>query len=144
MLRPTVSRSVCLGVKHSSGALSDERTGLSFTIAAGPRQRSQFRFRVPLDSRPYFTDTDSRLTFSSPSTTRRSTMEVFEPASTRESDFNFSFFSISNAYRVVNTFPISVQLLLSGGIKYSSVACAASARTTKKTPPLCCCLRSVT
>jgi hypothetical protein len=28
-------------------ALSDERTGLSFTIAAGPRQRSHFRVRVP-------------------------------------------------------------------------------------------------
>jgi hypothetical protein len=29
------------------GALSDERTGLSFTIAAGPRQRSHFLVRVP-------------------------------------------------------------------------------------------------
>jgi hypothetical protein len=29
------------------GALSHERTGLSFTIAAGPRQRSHFRVRVP-------------------------------------------------------------------------------------------------
>jgi hypothetical protein len=29
------------------GVLSDERTGLSFTIAAGPRQRSNFRVRVP-------------------------------------------------------------------------------------------------
>jgi hypothetical protein len=29
------------------GALSDERTGLSFTIAAGRRQRSHFRARVP-------------------------------------------------------------------------------------------------
>jgi hypothetical protein len=29
------------------GALSDESTGLSFTIAAGPRQRSHFRVRVP-------------------------------------------------------------------------------------------------
>jgi hypothetical protein len=29
------------------GALSDERTDLSFTIASGPRQRSHFRVRVP-------------------------------------------------------------------------------------------------
>jgi hypothetical protein len=28
-------------------ALSEERTGLSFTIAVGPRQRSHFRVRVP-------------------------------------------------------------------------------------------------
>jgi hypothetical protein len=32
------------------GAFSDERTGLSFTIAAGPRQRGHFRVRVPWDS----------------------------------------------------------------------------------------------
>jgi hypothetical protein len=31
------------------GALSDERTGLSFTIAAGPRQRSHSQARVPRD-----------------------------------------------------------------------------------------------
>jgi hypothetical protein len=29
------------------GALSDERPGLSFTIPAGPRQRSHFWVRVP-------------------------------------------------------------------------------------------------
>jgi hypothetical protein len=35
------------------GALSDERTGLSFTIASGFRQRIRSRIRVPWDSRPY-------------------------------------------------------------------------------------------
>jgi hypothetical protein len=43
------------------GALSDERTGLLFTIAAGPRQRSHSQVRVPRDSWPYFTVSDSRL-----------------------------------------------------------------------------------
>jgi hypothetical protein len=35
--------------------------GLSFTIAAGPRQLSHSRVRVPRDSRPHFTFSDSRL-----------------------------------------------------------------------------------
>jgi hypothetical protein len=80
MLQSTVSRPVCLGTNHSSvglrpdlyycqtvpgllmwGALSDERTGLSFIIAAGPRQRSHFWVRVPQNSWPYFTVSDSRL-----------------------------------------------------------------------------------
>jgi hypothetical protein len=43
------------------GALSDEMTGLSFTIAAGPRQRSHSRVRVLQDSWSYFTVSDSRL-----------------------------------------------------------------------------------
>jgi hypothetical protein len=66
------------------GALSDERTGLSFLYAGGPCQRSLSRVRVPLDTRPYFTVSDSRLSFSLPPTTRRDTVEVFDPASTRE------------------------------------------------------------
>jgi hypothetical protein len=31
------------------GALSDERTGLSFTIPAGPRQRSRFRVKSTVE-----------------------------------------------------------------------------------------------
>jgi hypothetical protein len=43
------------------GALSDERTGLSFTTAAGPHQRSHSQVLNPRDSGPYFTVSYSRL-----------------------------------------------------------------------------------
>jgi hypothetical protein len=43
------------------GALSDERRGLPFTVAAGPRQRSHSWVRVQRDSWPYGTVSDSRL-----------------------------------------------------------------------------------
>jgi hypothetical protein len=45
------------------GVLSDERTGLSFTIAAGTRQRSHSRVRVPCDWRSYITVSDSNFPF---------------------------------------------------------------------------------
>jgi hypothetical protein len=63
--------------------LSDERTGLLFVYAAGPCQRSVSRVRVHWYSRPYFTVSDLRLPFSSSPTTRRVTVEVFDPASLR-------------------------------------------------------------
>jgi hypothetical protein len=66
------------------GALSDERTGLSFTIAAGPSQRSHSQVRAPWDLRLNFTVSDLRLPISSPPTTRRVTVEVFDPATTRQ------------------------------------------------------------
>jgi hypothetical protein len=67
------------------GALSDERTGLSFVYASGPCHRSVSRVRFPWDLRPYFTVSHLRLPFSSPPTTRRITLEVFNPASWRQS-----------------------------------------------------------
>jgi hypothetical protein len=66
------------------GALFDKRTGLSFTFAAGHRQHSHSRVRVPWDSRPYFTVSYSRLLFSSPPTTRGDTVEVFDHACIRD------------------------------------------------------------
>jgi hypothetical protein len=91
-------------------ALSDQRMGLSFTIVAGPRQGSHSRVRVPRGSLPYFTLSDSRLPqpegqvpylyppgtgwpsytpghwvpISSPATTLRDTVEVYEPTSTQD------------------------------------------------------------
>jgi hypothetical protein len=43
------------------GVISDERKCVSFTIAAGPRQPNHSQVRVPRDSKPYFTVSDSRL-----------------------------------------------------------------------------------
>jgi hypothetical protein len=54
--------------------------GLSFVYATGPCQRSLSQVRVPWFSRPYFAVSDLRLPFSSPPTTRRLTVEVFDPA----------------------------------------------------------------
>jgi hypothetical protein len=74
--------------------LSEERMGLLFTIAAGPCQRIYSRVRVPWDSRPYFTVSDSGLPFLSSPTIRRATVEVFDPASTQQT-FGVLLFSAS-------------------------------------------------
>jgi hypothetical protein len=109
---------VSLGIKHPSGAydqifitcvtvnvlflwgaLSDDGTGLSFVYAAGPCQRSLSSVRVPWDSRPYFTVSDLRLPFSSPPTTRRITVEVLDPASTRGWLLDYSGTSYNSSAR---------------------------------------------
>jgi hypothetical protein len=45
------------------GVLSDERTGLSFVYASGPRLHSLSRVWVPWESRPYFTVSGRLLLF---------------------------------------------------------------------------------
>jgi hypothetical protein len=57
--------------------------GLSFAIAAGPRQCIHSWVQVRRDLWPYFTVSDSRLPFSSPPTPRRAAVQEFDPASTR-------------------------------------------------------------
>jgi hypothetical protein len=71
------------GLVFFVGALSDKRTGLSFVYAAFPCQCSLSRVRGPWYSRPYITVSNLSLPFSSPPTTRRVTVEVSDPASTR-------------------------------------------------------------
>jgi hypothetical protein len=78
------------------GVLSDERTGLSFVYAAGSRQRSLSRVWVPWISRPYFTVSVLRLPFSSPPTTRSVTVEVFDPASTRVTEYFYHYVFLDN------------------------------------------------
>jgi hypothetical protein len=66
------------------GTLSDEGTGLSFTIATGSHQCSHSRVQVPWASRPYSTVSDLRLPVSLPPTTHGATLEVFSLATTRD------------------------------------------------------------
>jgi hypothetical protein len=48
-------------LQSSYNILSDERMDLLYTIATGPRQCSHSQVRVPRDSWPHFTLSDSRL-----------------------------------------------------------------------------------
>jgi hypothetical protein len=73
--------------------------GLSFVYAAGSSQHSLSRVRVPWYSRPYFTVSDLRLPISSPLTTRRVTVEVCDPASTRVSFSGRSVLSYNSLAR---------------------------------------------
>jgi hypothetical protein len=90
---------------------------LSFLHATGPCQRSVSRVRVPCDSRPYFIVSDLRLPFSSPPTTHRVTVEVFDPASTRvlcptRDSQNYSHYIASGRTQQKTRFPNNSSIVI--------------------------------
>jgi hypothetical protein len=72
-----------LGFVERSLRREDESVFCTYVYAAGPRQRSLSRVRDPWHAWSYFIVSDSKLPFSSPPTTRKVTVEVFYPASTK-------------------------------------------------------------
>jgi hypothetical protein len=97
----SVSQSVSLGVEPARYLLLFDSHGLAFvgrplrredgSVFCMKHQRSLSRGRVPWDSQPCFTVSDLRLPFPLPLTTRRVTVEVFDPASTRDCSISLTF-----------------------------------------------------
>jgi hypothetical protein len=68
-------------------ALSEEGAGLSFKIAACPRASAVILGSESQGTRDHILFSQIRDPFSSPTTTRRVTVEVFDPDSTREENY---------------------------------------------------------
>jgi hypothetical protein len=133
------------------GVFSDERTGLSFKTAAGPRQCSHSRGRIPRNSSSYFTVLGSRppppdlkcqisvimppgtgwpsyipkhwFPFSSPLTTRRWRYSNPPPCGLLTATAALLLTTSRDGLRRKRRSSVAVQLLFSNGMTYSNVAC---------------------
>jgi hypothetical protein len=152
------------------GTFSDNKTGLSFTIVSCPHQRSHSRVRVPRDSWSYFTVSDLRLSqpggpssricipqerwsgyiprhwlpFSSPPTTRRATVKVFDPACTRGSNsgcLRSSLYSLGAVPTENTASSVVAYWLIAADVCLPQSFVATSAELPQKTPAFYCCAR---
>jgi hypothetical protein len=126
-----------LAISLFCNILSDERMGLSFTIAAGPRKRSHSRIRVPRDPWPYFTVSDSRL--SQPGGSGPRIYILQEQVTQLYPQALGSFFVASYDPQGYGG---GILIRLNTVQLHSSASCLEDnslARTTQKTQPLYCC-----
>jgi hypothetical protein len=110
--------------------------GLSFTIAAGSRQRTHSQVRVPRDSQPHFVVSDSRLPQPGGSGPRiYISQEQREPV--MPSDTGLLFSSSPTARRATRDILNPPQISLN--CRANCLQDNSSALTTQKTQRLCCC-----
>jgi hypothetical protein len=115
------------------------------SLTTGRVCRSQFLLALDSavilgsDSRPYFTVSDSRLSFSSPPTTRANTVEVFDPASTRDwSTTRFGFPVIQRRDGATEKTSFNLVSMETSSVCHPAMGCFQESNSTEKCVPSRC------